>query len=97
MHCRLVRWSRHREKAANPQCPEFPVLKMKKELRPSERVGDGVVPVDLNPLGDKSSLIMGQEAFLFSFIREVDNDEPRDDRNDNGHEAFDDLPPSDFG
>ena len=69
---------------------------MKKELCPSERVGDSVVSVDLNPLGDKSSLIMGQEAFLFSFIREVDNDEPRDDSNDNGREAFDDLPLSDF-
>jgi hypothetical protein len=69
----------------NSQCPEFPVFEMMEELRPGERIWNGIVSVELDPSHDECSLFVGQETLFLSFVREVNYDEPCDAGNNHCH------------
>lgn len=52
---------------------------MPEEAFPRKRVWNGITPVRFYPMLDITSFIFSEEAFLPRFIREVDNQEPRND------------------
>ena len=61
----------------NLQGPQFQVQKMPPKYCPCQGIRYSVSPIFLDPSLHELSVSLGQEAFLVSFVWEIDQDEPR--------------------
>lgn len=73
------------------QSPKLEVTEMFQEFLPSQIIWLCITAIFVDPLSNIRGILAREKPLLVRLVREVDNNEPRNDRDDYGQEAFDDL------